>query len=136
LVLDEMWTPTIAVEMRSRGFDVIAITEPKHAGRYAGIPDDQVLANAQQDGRAVVTDNVADFEQARRALESRGEPHHGLIYALNPPFNRHHGHAVIGQMVHALADLLSSSQVLVGPFNRAHYLRLAVERVDKRVPTQ
>jgi alpha-beta hydrolase superfamily lysophospholipase len=36
LPLDELWTPTIALELRKRGFDVIAISEPAHAGRYAG----------------------------------------------------------------------------------------------------
>ncbi len=29
------WTPTIALELRKRDFDVIAISEPAHAGRYA-----------------------------------------------------------------------------------------------------
>ena len=33
LLLDEMWTPTIALELRKRDFDVIAISEPAHAGR-------------------------------------------------------------------------------------------------------
>lgn len=28
LLLDEMWTPTIALELRKRDLDVIAITEP------------------------------------------------------------------------------------------------------------
>jgi hypothetical protein len=125
VLLDEMWTPTIAVELRKRGFDVIALSEPAHAGRYAGIPDDRALAYAQDDGRAIVTDNVADYEQARRDWESRGESHHGLIYALNPPFNRHRGEAVIGQMVNALSEFLLSPQAAEQPFNRAHYLRRA-----------
>jgi hypothetical protein len=30
LLLDEMWTPTIALELRKRDFDVIAISEPAH----------------------------------------------------------------------------------------------------------
>ena len=60
LLLDEMWTPTIALQLRKRGFDVVAISEPEHAGRYAGISDDQVFAHAQDDGRAIVTDNIAD----------------------------------------------------------------------------
>jgi hypothetical protein len=128
LLLDEMWTPTIAVELRKRNFDVVAISEPAHAGRYAGLPDDEVFARAQSDGWAIVTDNVADYEQARRAWESRGEAHHGLIYALNPPFNRHPGDAVIGQMVKALSRFLSSPEATREPFDRAHYLRGA--RID------
>jgi Domain of unknown function (DUF5615) len=122
LLLDEMWTPTIASELRKRAFDVIAISEPAHAGRYAGISDDEVFALAQKEDRAIVTDNVADYEQARRGWESRGQAHHGLIYALNPPFNRHRGEGIIGQMVRALAHFLSSPDA-EQPFSRVHYLR-------------
>jgi hypothetical protein len=125
LLLDEMWTPTIALELRKREFDVVAISEPAHMGRYAGISDDQVFARAQDDGRAIVTDNIADYEHARRERENRGQAHHGLIYALNPPFNRHRGKRVIGQMVNALAHFLSSPQAAQQPFNRAHFLRKA-----------
>ena len=125
LLLDEMWTPTIALELRKRNFDVIAISEPAHAGRYAGISDDEVFARAQDDGRVVVTDNIADYEQTRRDWESRGQTHHGLIYALDPPFNRHRGERVIGQMVNALAHFLVSPDAAQEPLNRAHYLREA-----------
>jgi hypothetical protein len=125
LLLDEMWTPTIALELRKRDLDVIAISEPAHAGRYAGVSDDEVFARAQEDGRLVVTDNIADYEQARHDWESRGKGHHGLVYALNPPFNRHRGERVIGQMVNALAHFLASPEAAQDPLNRAHYLREA-----------
>jgi hypothetical protein len=125
LLLDEMWTPTIALELRKRDFDVIAISEPAHAGRYAGISDDWVFAHAQDDRRAIVTDNIADFELIRLEWESRNQIHYGLIYALNPPFNRHRGERVIGQMVNALAHFLSSPGAAQEPLNRVHYLRAA-----------
>jgi signal transduction histidine kinase len=125
LLLDEMWTPTIALELRKRDLDVIAITEPAYAGRYAGIDDDEVFRRAQEDGHAIVTDNIADYEQARSDWEIRGQAHYGLIYALNPPFNRHRGERVIGQMVSALAHFLRTPEVAEEPFNRAHYLREA-----------
>jgi hypothetical protein len=125
LLLDEMWTPTIALELRKRELDVIAITEPAHASRYAGIGDDEVFGRAQEDGRAVVTDNIADYEQARSDWENRGQAHHGLIYALDPPFNRHRGGHVIGQMVSALAHFLRTPEAAREPFSRAHYLREA-----------
>jgi len=76
LLLDEMWTPTIALELRTRGFDVIAISEPAYAGRYAGISDDEVFARAQDDSRAIVTDNIADYEHARRGWENRSQVYH------------------------------------------------------------
>jgi hypothetical protein len=129
LLLDEMWTPTIALELRKRDLDVIAITESAHASRYAGISDDLLFARAQEDGRAVVTDNIADYEQARRDWESHGRAHHGLLYALDPPFNRHRGERVIGQMVSALAHFLSSAEAAREPFSRAHYLREAPDTI-------
>lgn len=124
-ILDEMWAPTIAVELRKRRFDVIAVNEPAHAGRYAGTPDGAVFARAQADGRAIVTDNIPDYEKARLDWEAHGATHHGVIYALNPPFNRHRGDTVIGQMVRALEHFLSSPEAAEEPFNRAHYLRPA-----------
>ncbi len=123
LLLNEMWTPAIAVELRKRRFDVIAINEPPHSERYAGLPDDEVFARAQRDVRTIVTDNVADYEKARRDWETRGVVHHGVVYALDPPFNRHRGDAVIGTMVRALEQFLSSPEVASQPFNRVHYLR-------------
>jgi hypothetical protein len=120
-----MWTPTIAAELRKRNFDVVAINEPAHAGRYAGITDDEVFARAQDDGRTIVTDNVADYEKARRDWESRGASDYGVIYALNPPFNRYRGEAVIGQMVKALVHFLSSPDISTAPLGRAHYLHEA-----------
>jgi hypothetical protein len=124
LLLDEMWSPAIASELRKRGFDAIAIGETEHASRYAGIPDHDVLARAQQDRRTIVTDNVSDYEQARRDWEARGNPHHGLIYALNPPFNRHRGGAV-GQMVRALEQFFASPPAQADRFSRIHFLRAA-----------
>lgn len=123
VLLDEMWTPAISVELRKRGFDVIAIGEAEHASRYAGIADDDVFARAQEDGRTIVTDNVPDYEQVRRAWEARGRLHHGVIYALDPPFNRHRGDAVVGQMVLALELLLGSAVSQRDPFDRVHFLR-------------
>jgi uncharacterized protein DUF5615 len=120
-----MWTPVIALQLRKRNFDAIAISEPPRASRYAGISDGDVFARAQDEGRAVVTDNIADYEQARRNWESRARSHHGLVYALDPPFNRHRGEGVIGRMVNALAHFLASPEAAQGPFNRAHYLRNA-----------
>ena len=127
LLLDEMWSPAIARELRVRGFDAIAVGELEHAGRFAGMPDQEVFARAQDDGRTIVTDNVSDYEHARRAWESRGLTHHGVVYALDPPFNRHRGGAV-GPMVRALEHLLGSAEAQADPFDRVHILRPAPRR--------
>lgn len=123
-----MWAPAIAVQLRERDHDVVAITEPAWRSRYAGIPDNDVFEKAQEDGRAIVTDNIPDYERARTDWESRGLPHHGIVYALNPPFNRNRGVAVIGQMVRALDHLFASHETTTEPFDRVLYLRLGPER--------
>lgn len=125
LLLNEMWSPTIAIELRKRHFDFIAINEPASVSLYAGIADDQVFARAQEDSRAIVTDNIADYEKACRDWETRGSAHHGIVYALNPPFNRHRGSAVIGQMVNSLERFHSSPDAAEEPLNRVHFLRAA-----------
>lgn len=125
LVLDEMWTPVIAIELRKLRYRAIAINEREHSGRYAGLPDDEVFARAQEDRCTVVTDNIPDFEKARLDWQATGREHYGVIYALNPPFNRHRGDAVIGQMIMALVAFLNSDAAHQEPLNRAHYLRRA-----------
>jgi hypothetical protein len=64
--------------------------------------DPLVFERAQENGRAIVTDNVADDEPLGLALEGAGESHHGVVYVLAPTFNRHHGDQVIGPIVRAL----------------------------------
>ena len=121
LVLNEMWNRAIAAELRRRGHDVIAIQEPEHT-RYAGLTDDEVFELAQQEGRTIVTDNIVDYERARLGWETTGREHRGVIYALNPPFNRHRGDAVLGQMVRALDSFLHSDDANSAQ-QPVHYLR-------------
>ena len=109
---------------RGRGHDVVAAQEPEHA-RYAGIPDDEVFELAVREGRTIVTDNIADYEHARLEWETSGRRHHGVIYALNPPFNRHRGKAVIGQTVQALDAFLRSDTALSSAERPVHHLRIA-----------
>ena len=123
LLLDEMWSAAIAVALRRRNHDVIAIAEPDHHPRYGGMPDEVVFARAQEDGRTIVTDNVSDFERVRLDWEERGRTHHGVVYALDPPFNRHRSDTVIGTTVVALDQFLSSLESGAEPFSRVHWLR-------------
>ena len=122
LVLDEHWSSEIAVQLRRRDFDVVAATESEHADRYRGIEDEEFFARAQQDERAVVTDNVRDYERIRRGCEERGEVHFGVVFAAPPTFDRRQG-ALVGPMVRALERFLRSPEAEAEPFNRAHWLR-------------
>jgi predicted nuclease of predicted toxin-antitoxin system len=104
LLLNEMWPAEIARQLRRRGHDVVAATELP--ARYRAIPDHDVFERAREDGRAVVTDNVADFATLVAAAASRGETHPGVVFAVGPAFARARPR-IVGEMVRALAALLT-----------------------------
>lgn len=61
-LIDEMFPPAVAGLLRDKyGHDAVHVTE---AG-LQGAEDAQVAAAARADGRAVVTENVADFAAER-----------------------------------------------------------------------
>jgi len=126
LVLNEMWSSAIARQLRERGHDVVAATELPR--RYRGVPDHEFFARAQEDGRAIVTDNIGDYEPLRLDCERRGQRHHGVIYALSPAFDRHHGEAIVGLMVRALEQLVYTLPPAQGPADTAHWLQRARDR--------
>ena len=64
--------PTVEV-LRRLGHDVLTVAEVHLAG--LGIPDEEVLAFAHADGRAVVTHNRKHF----RHFHNAGCPHSGMV---------------------------------------------------------
>lgn len=109
LVLNEMWSSEIARQLRRREIDVVAATELPR--RYRGVPDHDFFRRAQEDGRAVVTDNVRDFAKIVAEHAARGEPHFGVIFALRPAFDRARP-GTVGDMTRALASLLEREDSL------------------------
>ncbi len=107
LLLNEMWSAEIARQLRRRGVDVVAATERPR--RYRGVPDDVVFERAQEDGRAIVTDNLQDFARLVAEAAGRGEEHHGVVFAVRPTFDRARP-GVVGEMVRALAALVGSEE--------------------------
>jgi hypothetical protein len=78
LLLDEMLSPVIARELRSRGHDVQAIAgHPEHGA----LSDPEVLALARAEHRAVVTNNLRDFRPLHHeAITPGGSGHFGMIF--------------------------------------------------------
>ena len=102
LLLDAMYSPTIAEQLRRRGHDVIAATEDPNV---ATLGDDVLFAAAQADGRAFVTENLKDFLPLDAENRQRGRVHHGLILTTDHRFRRGaEGH--IGHLVRALDAFL------------------------------
>lgn len=104
-----MLSGDIAVQLRSRGHDVIAVVED-HA--LTGTPDEELLAYATSIGRCLVTANVRDFASLSASWSSRGRSHGGLIYIDNRVFPN--DRSVVGALVTALDSAIRSGQAPPG----------------------
>jgi hypothetical protein len=109
LALDEMFSPQIAAELVRRGHDVVAVAA--NPG-LVGLPDEQVLEWATEQGRCLVTENVKDYEALRRAAAAQGRTHAGLLYCGPRRFPR--DRRFLGALVVAVDQLIAAGQ-LPGP---------------------
>jgi uncharacterized protein YbjT (DUF2867 family) len=85
LLLDAMFDPVIAEQLRRRGHDVVAAS--RHP-RLAKVPDPDLFAAAQTDQRAVVTENVPDLLRLDGLYARERRAHYGLILTTNHRFSR------------------------------------------------
>ena len=106
LLLDEMLSPEIAAELVKRGHDVVAVAADP---ALAGLPDEQVLHWATEQGRCLLTENVRDFELLRRAFTAEGRTHTGLLYCGPSRFPR--DRRFVGALVTALEHLLAAARL-------------------------
>lgn len=85
LVLDEMFSPTIAGALRDLGHDVVAVAE---RGELRAANDEEVFAWAISQSRWLVTENVKDFRPIlQRALQA-DTISTGIVYTSNRSFPR------------------------------------------------
>ncbi len=101
-MLDEMYPPATAEQLRARGHDVDAV-----AGRseLRALADTDLFALAQAEERAVVTENIPDFSVIADEYDQRGHTHHGLVLAAPGSYPRGNPRT-IGRLVAALDELL------------------------------
>ncbi len=102
LLLDEMYPPVVADQLRCGGHDVRALVE---SAELCGQPDADVFAAAQDARLAVVTENVRDFVPLAAEYAQVGRGHHGLVLLDAGTYPRGSPRTV-GRMVTALARLL------------------------------
>ena len=74
--------------------------------------DRQLLAAAQSEDRAIVTENVADFIELHRASLLTGETHAGIVFTSPKRFPR--TRRAIGRLVRSLDGLLAGTSALDG----------------------
>ncbi len=102
LLVDEMYPPAIAEQLRERDRDTIAVTERPELRALA---DADLFAVAQTEQRVVVTEDVADFSVIADGYDLRGQSHCGLVLVPSGAYPRG-SPATIGRMVAALDRLL------------------------------
>ena len=104
LLLDEMFSDTIAQQLRAKGHDVLAVVADPS---MVSLPDDQILSRAAATGRALVTANIKDFMPLDAQYRAAEQAHAGLILvsARTFPQNRSYTTAVTS----ALAALLDQT---------------------------
>ena len=109
LLLDEMYSGAIAVELRARGHDVLSVREVNPS--LAGAPDDEVLKAAVAMERTLVTENVRDFRPLELALLGGSGHHHGIIYTTDRQFPRGDEQS-IGRLVRTLDAFLGNAPAM------------------------
>jgi Domain of unknown function (DUF5615) len=102
LLLDEMFSDSLAEQLRSRGHDVVAVVADP---MLVPLPDDQILAEATAAGRALVTANIKDFVPLDAQHKAAGRVHAGLVLVSTKTFPQ--DRSFIGALVDALAALLA-----------------------------
>jgi hypothetical protein len=97
LLLDEMFSPAIAVGLTARGIDCRAVAADVLLRAQSDL---EIFDTGLLEGRVIVTNNVPDFESLRRAREAFGGDLPGLIYTSDLTFPR--SKAYIPRLVTAL----------------------------------
>lgn len=106
LLLDEMYPHAIAEQLGHKGHDVDAVTG---RAELRGLSDDQLFALAQEEHRATVTENVADFSRLADAYDRAARAHYGLVL-IDPAKYPRGASRTIGRLVRALDRLLAERQ--------------------------
>jgi hypothetical protein len=107
LLLDEMFPPVIAEELRRRGHDVIAVAADPQLRAQS---DPELFAWATQQRRRLVTENAKDF---RRLLNETAAAGPGLLLTSSRTFPR--SRQAQGALIAALEAWLSGPDVAARP---------------------
>ena len=92
-----MFSPLVAVELRARGHDAIAI---KERDEWQSLSDPEVIALGRTEQRAVLTANLRDFRPLHAELVAPGgEGHAGIVVV---PTSFRLTRAATGKVVEAL----------------------------------
>jgi hypothetical protein len=117
LLLDEHYSPKIAEELRERGHDVASV---KERDDLRGLGDRELWSRASAEGRALLTENVADFMPLVREAAGEGEPHFGIVFTSPRSLPRAAG--TIGRYVESLDTFLRERHAGDALAEQVHWL--------------
>lgn len=118
LLLDEMISPRIARELREQGHDVQAVK--KDRPDLAGRGDRELVRQIATERRAIVTNDVADFQAIHNQLLATGDEHQGMVFTFDTTMPRTKD--AIPQWVQALGELLAKHSSDDSLRNQIHHL--------------
>ena len=116
LALDHHYSTQIAIQLRKRRCDVVAAIERG----WEGEDDEPLLILCTGEGRALLTNNVADFTVIARRWALEGRHHAGLIFTSDTSMPR--GRNTIGLYVTALQALARANPADDCFTDRTHWL--------------
>jgi hypothetical protein len=116
LALDHHYSTRIAIGLRDRGHDVVAVVERG----WETEEDEPLLELCEAEERALVTNNVGDFAVIARRWAAQGRQHAGLIFTSDGNLPR--GRETIGRYVDALGELLAVHDADDAFVDRVHWL--------------
>lgn len=87
LLLDEMFLPAIAADLRQLGHDVIAVAVADRPDLRSK-SDEEIFAWASAEKRWLLTENVKDFRPIMLRALSAGAPGCGLLFTSSRAFPR------------------------------------------------
>ncbi|MBI2468278.1 MAG: DUF5615 family PIN-like protein [Candidatus Rokubacteria bacterium] len=101
LLLDEHIAPRVAVELRRKGYDVVAAEELG----TRGASDAEQLAAAARERRALVTYNIVDFQDLLLQSAQKGLTHQGIVFVSEKTVPQRSVRALVRALGRLLDDL-------------------------------
>lgn len=102
LLLDELYSKQIAVELRARGHDVVSV---KERDDLEGLLDEQLFPLMPGEQRAILTENWGDYNRLLQQAVAEGMTHYGVIFSSRQQLPR--SRETIGLYVRVLDDFLT-----------------------------
>jgi predicted nuclease of predicted toxin-antitoxin system len=118
LLLDEMISPATARQLRDRGHDVQAIKRDRP--ELESVSDTELVQRITVERRAIVTNDVDDFQPIHDRTVARGDEHYGMLFTYDTSMPRNR--ASIALWVQTLEEFLQQHPDDAALHNRIHHL--------------